>query len=473
METITNTIQKNDRATLGTSAMVALSIGVAVAFAMGFATPPKAQALIVGPNCCGGSSYGTKPVYKNYSYKPYSSTKGYSNGGGWSNFLNGLTINWHDNSDSNNTNITNTTNNNTNVNTNVNGNDNYIGGVAVSTQTNTDISSWTSANYNQPNYVGGVGGGSGYGYGSSYGGYSHYRLPTYIGGAAGSNQYSSNDFDNDNGNQNNNFNVNFGSHDDDDDDDNDNNDNSDIACDLDVSDTSVDEGDRITLSWDTEGDVDEARINQGIGSVDEDGGSLRFTVDDEDVTFRMTVEDNDGDEATCSVFVNVDGDNNDNDFSSAVFTDEPPQNPSQVVYLSSIPYTGLDEVTPEILAYWLLLIAGALGMVWFALSKGMLGSFALATTSGALMHSEDTEGEAEEETESNVSAFVSALALNEQETAVEYLRSAAVDGTGVEEFLEEARASVADTDPVASRLDAAIAESRMTGIRGAKAALAA
>jgi hypothetical protein len=81
--------------------------------------------------------------------------------------------------------------------------------------------------------------------------------------------------------------------------------NDDISCDLSVSDSRIDEGDSTTLRWDTDGDVDSARINQGIGSVDEDGGSKRIHPD-EDTTYRMTVKDRHGNEETCSVTVRVD-----------------------------------------------------------------------------------------------------------------------------------------------------------------------
>lgn len=84
-----------------------------------------------------------------------------------------------------------------------------------------------------------------------------------------------------------------------------NNNNDDLSCDIEASDRTIDEGDTITLRWETDGDVDDARINQGVGSVDEDGGSKhvspRF-----DTTYRLTIEDNDGNEETCSVSIEVD-----------------------------------------------------------------------------------------------------------------------------------------------------------------------
>lgn len=138
-------------------------------------------------------------------------------------------------------------------------------------------------------------------------------------------------------------------------DNNDNNNDNDPSCELDASDRSVEEGDRITLTWDTE-DADYASINQGIGRVDEDGGSERVRIEDnDDITFRMTVRNEDG-EDTCSVTVRV-GDNNENDFSNVTFYGEGTNNPP-TVYLSSLPYTGLEDVAPQTYAYLLLLVAG-------------------------------------------------------------------------------------------------------------------
>ncbi len=77
-----------------------------------------------------------------------------------------------------------------------------------------------------------------------------------------------------------------------------------LSCDITASPSRIDDGERTTLRWDTRG-ADDARINQGIGRVDEDGGSIRVSPD-EDTTYRLTVENDDGDEETCSVTVRVD-----------------------------------------------------------------------------------------------------------------------------------------------------------------------
>ena len=244
-------------------------------------------------------------------------------------------------------------------------------------------------------------------------------------------------------------------------------DEDDLWCELSVDDRTVDDGDEVTLEWDTRG-ADYASINQGVGRVDEDGGEEDVEVDG-DTTFRLTVRDDDGDEETCSVSVRVD---EDNDFSSVVYVDEPSNNPPPTVYLSSIPYTGLEDISPDILMYWLLLIAGAGAAVWFAVSKGLVPNvFAYATTDG---HAEP-EAEVMEEAPAtgHVNQFVWALAEGDEEAVMAHLRTAAVDGTGVEEYLANVRTGVLDTDPLAAKLDAMILGSQATGIRGAKAAFAA
>ncbi len=245
-------------------------------------------------------------------------------------------------------------------------------------------------------------------------------------------------------------------------------DDSDLECEIDASDTSVEEGDRITLEWDTR-DADYASINQGIGRVDEDGGTERVTIDDnDDVTFRLTVR-NDDDEETCSVTVRVDEDE-ENDFSSVTFYGEPTNNPP-TVYLSSLPYTGLEDIAPETYAYILLLLSGAGALGYTFVMKGGLAAFAFAVPS-ATFRSEDEAVEEADVAPEAVDAFINALLRNDQDAVVDALRDAAVAGQGVEEFLDEVRAANTD-EALASRLDVAAAAAAKTGIRGAKEALIA
>lgn len=243
-----------------------------------------------------------------------------------------------------------------------------------------------------------------------------------------------------------------------------NNDN--VSCDLSVSDSTVEDGDRVTLEWETDGNPSSATINQGIGRVDEDGGSERVRIDG-DTTFRMTVRNSSGDEDTCTATVRVDDNNN---FSSVSFVGDPTNNPP-VVYLSDIPYTGLEDISPALLSYWLMLIAAAAGGVWFLYVKGMIPTFAFASAEpveeGVVGDIAEGSGHATPEVEN----FLAALANNDSDKALDYVREAAHNGTGVEEFLASAE-SVATDSELQARVSAALAESRNTGIRGVKAVLA-
>ena len=239
-----------------------------------------------------------------------------------------------------------------------------------------------------------------------------------------------------------------------------------VSCDLPVSDSNVEDGDRVTLEWETDGNPNYASINQGIGRVDEDGGSERVRIDG-DTTFRMTVRNSSGDEDTCSATVRVDDNNN---FSSVSFVGDPTNNPP-VVYLSDIPYTGLEDISPALLSYWLMLIAAAAGGVWFLYTKGMIPTFAFASAEPL---EEDVVGDIAEgsgHATPEVENFLAALQNNDTEKALDYVRDAAHNGTGVEEFLASAE-SVASDAELQSRVSAALAESRVNGIRGVKAILA-
>lgn len=237
--------------------------------------------------------------------------------------------------------------------------------------------------------------------------------------------------------------------------------NNNVSCNLDASDTTVSDGDRVTLEWDTDGNVTYASINQGVGRVDENSGSERVTVDG-DTTFKMTVRNSQGDEDTCSVTVRVD----DNNFSSVSFTGEPTYNPP-VVYLSDIPYTGLEDIDPILLSYWLMLLAGAAAGVWFLYRKGMIPQFAFAS---AEPEADEAEAPAAEDVPL-VDGFLSALASGDTDAALDEVRGAAAIGTSVEDFLGAAEAAATDTE-LQARVSAALEAAKLTGIRGAKAALA-
>ncbi len=69
-----------------------------------------------------------------------------------------------------------------------------------------------------------------------------------------------------------------------------------------ASDTNVDEGDRITLSWDWNSKVDSASINHGIGNVsNNDSKEVRI---DDDITYTITIKNN-HDSRQCSISINA------------------------------------------------------------------------------------------------------------------------------------------------------------------------
>ena len=88
-------------------------------------------------------------------------------------------------------------------------------------------------------------------------------------------------------------------------------DNDDVRCDaFTASDTLVEKNDSVTLRWSTTG-ADSVRIDQGVGSVSDDGSErVRIT---RDTTFTLTARDG-SDTDTCRVTVRIeDEDDNDDD----------------------------------------------------------------------------------------------------------------------------------------------------------------
>ncbi len=291
----------------------------------------------------------------------------------------------------------------------------------------------------------------GYGYGyNNYGGYDYggYGGNTYVLGLSyrGSDRTVINNT-NTNTNVNNNggyvprHTVHYG------DDDDDQDDEDAPRCELDASDTSADDGDRITLEWNTDGDIDEAYINNGIGDVDEDGGSERVRVT-RDVTFRMTVRGPGGSD-TCSVSVRVDEDNNDND-SNVVLLSEPTDNQLTSVYLSDLPYTGTEDdalVIGSIIATLLALMGGA----WFFISKKTLPALAMNGTASIVpvlsqvMESTATASNTEatatvkHPATVDVHAFIEALIAENHAEAAEILEAEVAEGMSAKMFMIRAK----------------------------------
>lgn len=222
----------------------------------------------------------------------------------------------------------------------------------------------------------------------------------------------------------------------------------DLWCDITASDRSIEEGDTVTLRWDAEG-ADEADINQGIGSVDEDGGTERVRPRS-DTTYRLTVENNDGDEETCTVSVNVDEDNN---------LPPPPDEP--IVFLSELPYTGSAMDAGTAMAYWLAIIAGAGLMGYYVFFRAM--PFALAKAAAEGENEVITDAPAadatsipENVTRQDVRAFVSAIASGDVASAREFANT-----MGSALFAE---AAVVLDDVRRARAEGSIADAQVTSV---------
>lgn len=402
------------------------------------------------------TNYSSKPLKSVFGTKPVSTNSCYScgNNSGYlsasrSTYL-ALSLDFSDND------IDQRVDNSITNNVNVNGNNNNVG-INNSQETNQNAGITTSKGaYTHPSR-------------SSY--YDYFRrMSSNTGGTSisGSDAGQTN-----NTHQSNIFNSNKSNKNDKDKDD----DNDDLRCELDASDTSVDEGDRITLEWETEG-ADDARINQGIGAVDEDGGTERVEIED-DTTFRLTVENDDGDEETCSVTVRV---NDENDFSNVVIDDEPvvpPQYPYSGVYLSDLPYTGLD-LGPYAWAYWAAFAGlGAAGayVIFFmgipfvlrragaisdevetelaeenmsVLKSAMTATAPVTTTGSAVIASQE-----------DITAFASALLAADNDTASDILEGATENGGSAAVFLNRASAllrSELSAPTIAENVEASVIE---------------
>jgi hypothetical protein len=71
---------------------------------------------------------------------------------------------------------------------------------------------------------------------------------------------------------------------------------------------------------------------------------------------------------------------------------------------------------------------------------------------------------------SEVDSFLAALDNGDADVALDFVRDAAANGTGVEEFLASAEAATTDAE-LQARVSAALAASKLTGVRGVKEVL--
>jgi len=181
-----------------------------------------------------------------------------------------------------------------------------------------------------------------------------------------------------------------------------------------ASDTTIEEGQEITLTWETER-ASRVELNQGIGRVAADGS--REVSPDEDTTYVLSVyDDEDGEAAdlidTCQVSVSLDDDDDDDGGGGGgggsrrprvvldVDTIEP-EPPLSFVYLSEMPYTGLDLGPMGTAVYWLMLIGWSAAAAYLTLFHIMPFALRRVRTFGTDVHgvlNSDHAPEAHEET---------------------------------------------------------------------------
>jgi hypothetical protein len=145
-----------------------------------------------------------------------------------------------------------------------------------------------------------------------------------------------------------------------------------ICTSLTVDDSSIDEGDSTTLRWTTEHAV-KFEIDHGIGSVTPvKEGSISISPDD-DTTYTGTATGRDGTTDTCEVSVDVGssggGSHHHHEDTPDVSLESTPTQPLSYVYLSQIPYTGLDLGPVGTVIYWLALILWSLALAYLFIFK--------------------------------------------------------------------------------------------------------
>ncbi len=223
------------------------------------------------------------------------------------------------------------------------------------------------------------------------------------------------------------------------------------SCDLTASDTNISEGDSTTLRWYVTGNTESASINEGVGSVDEDGGTERVSPD-EDTTYRLTVR-GEGGSRTCSVTVHVDPDDQTN-VSLNVTPTTPGNQPYTSVYLADAPYTGAGDMT-TIIGSIIALVAAALIGGYVLFMKGLPFAFKRAAVNSApvvVATAKKTQAKAIRVgglDQNEVYGFMSAYALNDTQ-AMQAIR-ADIKARGITEDRLASRVSSAATDALTAR----------------------
>jgi hypothetical protein len=135
------------------------------------------------------------------------------------------------------------------------------------------------------------------------------------------------------------------------------------SCTMNVSPSTINRGDSATLTWDST-NVNQVRIDQGIGSVNQDGSRRVSPNDTGSITYNGTFYGNNGNTITCSATLRV------RQPQQNIVLDQLPlvgEQPLSYVYLSNLPYTGLDLGPVGTAIYWLMLILWSLAVAYLVL----------------------------------------------------------------------------------------------------------
>lgn len=150
------------------------------------------------------------------------------------------------------------------------------------------------------------------------------------------------------------------------------------SCTLNVSPSTIYEGEDARLRWDST-NVNQVRINQGIGYVNDNGSRTVSPNDTGTFTYEGTFYGDNGNTITCSATLRVRAEQQHIVLDSLPLAGE---QPLSYVYLANMPYTGLDLGPVGTAMYWLMLILWSLavaylvlfGAVPFALRRVGIGS---------------------------------------------------------------------------------------------------
>ncbi len=144
-------------------------------------------------------------------------------------------------------------------------------------------------------------------------------------------------------------------------------------CELTISDSSIEEGDEVTLEWRTR-NVDTFEINQGIGEVHPTSGGEEEVSPNDDTEYRGTGRGPYG-TVICDVDVEIDngggggGGGSRKKKPDVTLLKEAPEEPLAYVYLNQIPYTGLDLGPVGTVVYWTALVLWSLALAYLLMFK--------------------------------------------------------------------------------------------------------